>query len=405
MEGILIHLDYCLTPTNKVTNAVLLIHQDKIVAIGGFSAFSSLENYQVIELPQCYAAPGLIDTHIYGAGGYDCMHADKDTNIAPMSAILARHGVTSFLPTTQSADRKRLHNVIQALAGIHEQTEPLPGAIPVGIHIEGPYLNKEKPGAHPVRYLREIDLTEVEDMLETGGGWVRILTFAPELNQATELTRLLVKNQVVASLGHTKADEAQILRVIEAGANRCSHLYNGMELLQQRKIGLAAIAMTDKRMWVELISDGVHIHPRMIDLACRCKQIAHVICISNSTEAAGCDRQGSFRLGEETIHVQNRRALLDNRDCLAGGISFLDENFRSFLSSSHLSQTEALSCFTLNAAHSIHLHDRGELKPGKRADIVIFNHQHEVMMTIVAGRIAYAHESLDLSGLPVTTAD
>ena len=390
-EELLVHLKYCLTPTNRINNAAIVISDGHVLALGGYTAFTQTASYRVIDMPDCHAIPGFIDTHIYGAGGFDSMHADTNCNIADMSSLLAKHGVTSFIPTTQSADRHKLIAVVKALADVCHN--PMPGAIPVGIHIEGPYLSIAKRGAHPENHIRPINLKEAEEIIESGNSLIKIFTFAPELNGAAELIELLVKNDIVPSMGHTVANQEQVMAAINAGASRCSHLFNGMEPLRQRKVGLAATAMTDERLWVELIVDGVHIHPRMIDLACRCIAKDKLVCISNSVEAAGLDQEGIFQLGEEQILVEKGRTRSVD-GVIAGSIEFLDQNFRHLLAYSHLTDAEAAACFTLNAAKSVGLLDRGELKPGKRADLVIMNQSHEVLMTIVAGEIVYRSKEL-----------
>ncbi len=384
-KDLLIHLDHCLTPWHTINNAAIVINNGHILSVGGFSAFTHTEDYHVIELPGCYAAPGFIDTHIYGAGGFDCMHADAERSLSGMSKILAKHGVTTFIPTTQSADPTRLLAVVTALAEhLNKQSS---GAVAVGIHVEGPYLSMRKRGAHAQLHVRDIDIAEVERLIATGRGGIKILTFAPELDGALELVELLLQHDIAPSMGHTVADQKTVLRAIDIGAYRCSHLYNGMEPLRQRHVGLAAIAMTDERLWVELIVDGIHIHPRMIDLACRCIPKSKLVGISNANEAAGL-KDGDYKFGDEAICVKNGRAVLVD-GVLAGATAFLDENFRRLLEYSHLTDSEAVACFTINPARSIGLQDRGEIKPGKRADLVIMNANHDVQMTVVEGRIVY----------------
>ncbi len=388
-DGLLIHADYCLTPKTIIHNAAIVIQDGRILAVGGVSAFIHIEDYHVIEMPDCYLMPGFIDTHLYGAGGFDCMHADKDPDITGMARILAEHGVSSFIPTTQSCGPEKLLAVVEVLADLCDRETG--GAVPAGITIEGPYISMAKRGAHPKQYLRSIDLEEVQDVLNAGKGKIRIWTFAPEREHALELIAMLREHQVSPCLGHTVADEHQVRAAIAAGANRCAHLYNGMESLQQRRVGLSALALTNEDIWVELITDGVHIHPGMIDLACRSKPKERLIGISNSTEAAGL-APGVYKLGDETIVVADGRSTLRG-GTLAGSVSFLDGNYRYLLGNTHLSPQEAAACFTLNPARSIGLSDRGEIKPGKRADVVIMDHENQVQMTIVAGKIVYDREN------------
>ena len=386
-KSLLIHLDYCLTPTMRINNAAIVVRDHRILAVGGYSAFVHPENFEVIDLPNCYATPGLIDTHISGAARFDCMHAPTNPSLDAMSLALAEHGVTAFLPTTHSSAHEHLLAVIEAL-NRHVHSDTLPGAVPIGLHVDGPFISQERRGAHLAKYVTDIDLGQVREILATGKGNIKILTYAPELEHAVELTEILRHANISPCLGHTAADQDQVMAAVEAGANRCLHLYNGMEPLQQRKVGLAAIALIDDRMWVEVIPDGIHSHWGMIELACRCKPKERLVCISNSTEAAGL-ADGCYHLGDRVIQVREGHVTLDD-GTIAGSANFLDQNYRNLLAHTMLSQEEAVGCFTLNAATSIGVTDRARIKPGQRADLAIFNAAHEVQMTIVNGRIVFS---------------
>jgi len=391
MNGkLLIHLDYCLTPTTRLNNAAIVIEDGMIQSVGGFSAFVNLEDYDIIEMPGCYAVPGFLDSRLYGAAEFDCMHADKSEKINEMSIALATHGVTSFLPTTQSCPHEQLLSVVEALS-YRVDDEKLPGAVPCGIHIEGPYLSEEKRGAHPAEYLQPIDIAKAKEIIAAGKGKIRILTFAPELDLSLELIELLGEHEIVPCMGHTMAGQASIMRAIDAGAIRCSHLYNGMGALEQRKVGLAAIAMTDDRIWVELIPDGVHFHWGMLELACRSIRKDRIIAVSNSTEAAGL-ADGDYHLGDRNITVRYGKATLDD-GTIAGSTNFLAQNYRNLMEHSNLSHEEAAAAFSLNPAISIGARNRGKIKPGKRADITIMDDNNRVKMTLVEGRIVYQHEN------------
>ncbi|RMD76174.1 MAG: N-acetylglucosamine-6-phosphate deacetylase [Lentisphaerae bacterium] len=398
--NLLIHVDYCLTPFTQVNNAAIIINDGKIQAVGGISAISQREKYHVIELEGKCAVPGFVDTHISGAAGFDCMHApEAPERFAHMSRALARHGVTAFTPTTQTASVDQIRSVLKTLAdliksGLH------PGAVPLGIHLNGPFLSYNKRGAHKAEYLRDIDLDLAREFCEVAQGTIKIFTFAPELKGSVELTRFLVERGISPCMGHSEANEEQIMANVEAGCNRCLHLYNGMEPLRQRRIGLAAIALIDDRIWVELIPDGIHSHWGMLRLACRCKNKSKVIGISNATEAAGLE-DGCYHLGDQTIFVRN--GLVNLKDgTIAGSTHFLDENFRNLLIHAELSESDAVTFCSYNPLRSIGITDRGEIKPGRQADITLLDcRTKEVVMTIIAGRIAYMdREYLNQFDLP-----
>ncbi len=386
-DAILIHLDYCLTPNTRINNAAIVIRDGRINSVGGYSAFVHTENYDVLEMPGCYALPGFIDTHISGAAQFDIMHANTSPNIDKMSQALAEHGVTSFLPTTHSSAHDHLLAVVEAL---REQAgnEDLPGAVPMGIHIDGPFISMAKRGAHQERYVSPVDLGLAREIIETGADKVMIFTFAPELDQSLELIELLCEHGISPCMGHTIASQDQVTQAVDAGANRCLHVYNGMEPLQQRKVGLAAISMIDKRIWVELIPDGIHSHWGMLELACRCKTVEKMVGISNSTEAAGLT-DGKYHLGDRVIMVRDSHVTLED-GTIAGAANFLDQNYRNMMRHTEMTQEQAAACFTMNPASSVGVRDRGRIKPGKRADLVILDGDHKVQMTVVQGRIVYS---------------
>lgn len=387
-DTLLIHLDYCLTPTTRINNAAIVIKDHKILAVGGYSAFVHPENFDIIEMTDCYAIPGFVDTHISGAARFNCMHEDIETGMEPLSAILAEHGVTSFLPTTSTHSQDHLKNIISKIKPNLENYH-LNGAVPIGFHIDGPFINNEKRGAHREEYISDIDLGFVREIIEEADDNIRIFTFAPELDNTIELIELLSAHNIVPCMGHTLASEFDVIHAVNAGANRCLHLFNGMEPLMQRKVGLAAISLIDERIWVEIIPDGIHSHWGMLELACRSKSKDKLVAISNATEAAGLP-DGQYKLGNRNIRVDSGRLTLAD-GTIAGSNSFLDQNYRNLLDHTDLTQEEAAACCSLNPALSIGAADRGRIKPGKRADLVILDKEfHEVQMTIVNGRLAYS---------------
>ena len=220
-------------------------------------------------------------------------------------------------------------------------------------------------------HLCAIDLKLAEDMLQAGKGYVKKLTFAPELEHCEELIELLLVNNVQPSMGHSIASREDTLRAIDAGARNCTHLFNGMLPLHQRQISLTAVALMDDRVTVELILDGRHLDPMIVDLACRCKPHDKVIGISDSNQGAGL-KDGEYHIGPATILVKDGISMTQE-GTLAGSTMFIDRGWRSLMEYSHLPETDAACSVTRNAAISHGLEDRGELLPGKLADIAFFD--------------------------------
>lgn len=380
-------VDYCLTPQEQIKNAGILCEDDSILAMGGSSAFTQEEGLEVIKLKDVYAVPGFIDTHIHGAGGFDSSAADEHKdNIESMCQILASHGTTAFLPTIVSEEWQKMLKVIDTLANIVDKEYD--GAKPVGINIEGPFINGHKRGAQQQTNIRSIDIGEAKELIATGKNKIKIMTFAPELKGSTELVELLRENNIIPSMGHCIADEKIVLRAVDAGALRCTHLFNGMPQLHQRDIGLAALALVDNRLDVELILDGALIHPRMIELACRAKPKTKIIGISDAVEGMGMS-DGKYHLGESEIKVQNGKVTTID-GTIAGTTQSLEKGWQHLAEASHMIRRDAAACLSINPARSIGLKNRGELKPGKYADIAFFNTKtHNARLTVSKGKIVY----------------
>ena len=377
--------DYLITPDHIIPNGGVLCENDKIIAVGGISGFSMDKELELFQFDNAYLTPGFIDTHIHGAGGFDCSRVlDSRNDLSAMSSILGERGATGFFPTVVSDTPDAMIANLRAL--VAAMKEPLPGADAVGINIEGPFLNPEKSGAQPRTSLREIDLKFAADLIDAGENMVKVMTFAPELANADKLIELLVSRNVIASMGHSLAGEKETLRAIDAGANHCTHLFNGMNPLHQRNVGLPGIVLTDDRVTVELIIDGRHVHSRMVDLACRCKTLRQIIGISDGTMASGMP-DGAYHIGPSEIIVKDGFSQT-SAGKLAGTTTMLDAGWHSLMSCGHLSETKAAQAVTRNPAEHFNLSDRGQLLPGLRADLAIFERgTNRPLLTVRRGEI------------------
>ncbi len=379
--------DRLITPDHIIPNGGVLCENDKIIAVGGISGFAMNEKLELFQFDNAYITPGFIDTHIHGAGGFDCSRVKESGNsLSSMSSILGERGATGFFPTVVADEPDKMIANLREL--VNAMKESLPGADAVGINIEGPFLNPEKSGAQPKALLQKIDLKLAADLIDAGENLVKVMTFAPELENADKLIELLRSRNVIASMGHSLAGEKETLRAIDAGANHCTHLFNGMNTLHQRNVGLPGIVLTDDRVTVELIIDGRHVHSRMVDLACRCKTLRQIIGISDGTMASGMP-DGAYHIGPSEIVVVNGFSQTSGGK-LAGTTTMLDAGWHSLMSCGHLSETKAAQAVTRNPAEHFSLFDRGQLLPGLRADLAIFEHgSNRPLMTVRRGEIIF----------------
>lgn len=384
--------DYLITPDRLIPHGAVLCENERIIGVGGVSGFTVEKEIEVIRFKRSYIAPGFLDTHIHGAGGCDCSRCvSSPRDLAAMSRILGERGVTGFFPTVVADSKELMLENIRQL--VKAMREPLPGADALAINIEGPFLNPKRAGSQPLEVLCAIDPVFAKELIDAGEGMVRIMTFAPELRDADKLIQLLTENNVIASMGHSLANESQTRRAIDAGATHCTHLFNGMEPLHQRQVGLAGIALTDDRVTVELIIDGRHVHSRMVDLACRCKPGTRLIGISDCTMASGMP-DGDYRIGPSEIRVIG--GFSQNADGkLAGTTTMLDSGWHSLMSCGHLSETRAAEAVTSTPARHFGFEDRGILLPGKRADLAVFElGSNRPLLTVRRGEHIYRTENI-----------
>ncbi len=345
------------------------------------------EDAQIIEAAGLYLTPGFIDLQVNGAFGYD-FTADP-TTIWHVAARLPRYGVTAFLPTIITSP---LETVAAAQEIMTQVSVPgVTGAIPLGLHVEGPFLSLEKKGAHNPSYLRPPEPAKVSDWSPDGG--ICLVTLAPELPGALELVATLTRRGVVVSAGHSNATYAEAQAGFDAGIRYGTHLFNAMPALHHREPGLTGALLTDPRPTVGLIADGIHAHPSMICLAWKTLGNTRLNLVTDAMAALGMP-PGRHLIGDFEAIVDRTSARLGD-GTLAGSILSLDQALRNLITFSGCSLAEALPTVTTTPARLLGLADqRGQLAPGFAADLVLLSPELQVVMTVVQGQIAYKQPPL-----------
>ena len=312
-----------------------------------------------------YLVPGFVDVHTHGAVGGDFSDGIAQS-LPAMARHYASHGVTSFLATTMTLKEEVL---TPAMHTIRDFQRPADGAKCAGIHLEGPFLSYAKRGAQAAENLHRPDADMFFRLNEASGGMVRLVTVAPEEDGAMEFIQK-VSPVCTVSLGHTTADYDTAMAAYKAGATHATHLYNGMPSFLHRAPGVIGAA-ADSGATVELICDGLHIHPSVIRATHKLFGDRLVI-ISDSLRCAGMP-DGQYELGGQPIEMKNGRATLLGTDTLAGSASNLLEELNNVVSFG-LPLEDAISAMTIAPAKAVRLdHEIGSLEVGKRADMVILN--------------------------------
>ena len=328
----------------------------------------SSDSDTVIDASDCYIIPGLLDLHFHGCCGEDFSDATPE-GLQIMADYELANGITYICPAGMTLPEDQLIRLCKNAA--HHQQNATSGAELVGINLEGPFLSHAKKGAQNGDYLRNPDLDLLKRLQIESNNLVKLVTVAPELPGAIDFIR--GAEDVTVSLGHTSADYATAVAAFDAGARQATHLYNGMIPLHHREPGVIGAAFDYPETKVELICDGIHIHPSTIRLTFQIYGKERVILISDTLRAAGMP-DGKYTLGgQDVIVCGNRATLADAPDTLAGSATNLMDCLRTAVSF-HIPLEDAVRAATYNPAQALGLEHRiGTLDVGKDATMILLN--------------------------------
>lgn len=376
-----------LTPLERVDNATLVIDDGVIVAAGPRDAIEVPANARIIDLGDAILTPGLIDIHVHGAAGHDVMEG-SDEALTAIEKQMARHGVTSYCPTTVTAPMEATLASLEKLAAAVKQAKKnihTDRAQPLGIHLEGPFLSHARRGVHPSKDLQPASARVFNPIMEAAAGEICIMTIAPELTGALEIISEATGRGIGVSLGHTNADATQAQAGIKAGARHATHTFNAMRRIDHRNTGVVGVILTDDSLTADIIVDGVHVEPAMVEIFLRAKGLDRAVLITDATSATGMP-DGVYHLGSFEVEVKDGRCQAYGK--LAGSVLTMDRALRNVMSFARLSFQDSVRLATLNPARVLKIEDRkGVLKPGADADIAVFTPDGKVRQTIVRGMV------------------
>ena len=371
----------------------VLLRGGRIVAVGSSLKASAAST---LDVSGGYVLPGFVDVHVHGAAGRDTMDADPAA-LDDMARFFARHGVTGFLATTMTAAHAPTLDAVRAVAAHGGKTPG--GARILGVHLEGPYLSPEFPGAQLASDIRPANLVEFDELVEVGrgAGAVRMITLAPEQPDAHALIRAARRRGVTVVAGHTSASYEQFEEAVALGVSQATHTYNAMTSLHHRRPGALGAVLSDDRVDAQLIADNIHVHPAAMKILARCKGAHRTVLVTDAMRAAGLP-PGEYELGGQPVFVQEGMCRLAD-GTLAGSVLTLERGLANFMAAAELSLAQAWPAAGRTPAVSIGLGgEMGRIAAGYGGDLTVVDAQGEVIATVVDGRVAYVREAERLGG-------
>ena len=383
VAAICIHNATVFNGYSMMKNCAVLIRQNKIVDVfneGRMSKKSFKADTYFIDAKGAYVAPGFIDTHIHGVGGYgteDC----SVRSILKMSEVLLKYGVTSFIPTLYATQKPKLIKAIKAIVKVMGQEK---GARILGMHLEGPFISPDRLGVQSADALSPVDLNYMEELWQASEGHIVNMTVAPELKNMRELALYCLSKGIVLQAGHSNATYEQMIEGMQARIMHVTHLFNAMSRMHHRDPGLVGTVFIHPELSCEIIADGIHINPEIIKFLLTCKSLDKVVLVTDALKPTKQKKKPLIANGEEVYLDKCFYRKSDN--AIAGSALTMVDSVRNIVSYGfHVEQ--AVHMASTNPARIMKQDHLGVIAPGYDADIVILSEKLSVLYTIIQGKI------------------
>lgn len=373
------------TPFRIIEHGTLVTDGPTIAEVGPANEITIPPGAKKIDIEGNWLTPGFVDLLVHGGGGYGFADMSREA-LEKISDYYFRHGTTGMLAALYSKPEKdMLADVRRISEFVHRETR----SNIWGIHLEGPFINSELHGAMKAEYLWHPDLQAWERLFDASGGTIRLMTIAPELPGVEAIMRAAARHGVVLSIGHSKATYQEVLNAIDNGAAHVTHMFNAMPVFHHRNPGVVVGALLHNELKIELIADGIHVHPAVMKLLYNVKGDGGIVLITDAIRAGGM-KDGDYTFMDQTITVKAKRAYLGD-GTLAGSTLTMEEAVKNMVWLVDVPVTNAVRMASFNGAKVLGLSNRkGILAVGKDADLVVMNAEFSVLMTVFEGMIRYS---------------
>lgn len=349
-----------------------------VIEDGVFKAEASNQE-EVIDGEGCYAIPGLVDVHFHGAVGHDFCDGTEEA-VEKIAEYELSQGITTIVPATMTLSEEELMKIMTN-AGQYQSEK---GAVLAGINMEGPFICPQKKGAQAATHIRKPDVQMFRKLQEAANGLIKLVDIAPEEEGAMDFIREL-KDEVHVSFAHTTSNYDTAKAGYDLGADHATHLYNAMPPFAHRDPGVVGAARDSEHVMVELICDGIHIHPSTVRATFEMFGADRIVMISDSMRATGLS-DGMYTLGGQDVKVVGKLATLVSDGAIAGSATNLMDCIRTAVNEMGIPLENAVGCATINAAKSVGLDDKyGSITPGKVGNVVLLNKDLSLKNVIING--------------------
>ena len=382
-SGICLHNATILTGFSVMENCAVYIKNNKIADVFSENRFQEKQfsrKVQIINVNGSYIAPGLIDTHIHGIGGFGTDDGQTDS-ILKMSEILPRYGVTSFIPTIYAAKPDEMIKNIKAIVKAMGKEK---GAHILGMHLEGPFISPERLGAQNKNAASPVDIKLMEKLYAASKGHIINMTVAPELPSMRGLALWCIAKGIILQAGHTNATYAQMLEGMQTRIMHTTHLFNAMSCMHHRDPGAVGAVFIHPEMSCEFIADGIHIDPNLIKLLFQFKPLDKLVMVTDSLKPTKQKAAKLYANNEEVYFDKCFYRKSDN--VIAGSAMTMIESVKNLVDWG-LSLEEAIHVSAPSPAEILKIPNKGYVAPGFDADLIIFNEDFSNINTIINGKL------------------
>jgi N-acetylglucosamine-6-phosphate deacetylase len=379
-----------ITPFEEQKNAAILIDDNGFITSMDASTIDNDPKLECIDIRGKYVIPGLIDMHVHGGCGISFGLGNLSAGLERYAKWVSAFGETGFVMSITGPDANFIEHIIKEYIELFARDYD--GAMPFGIHLEGPFLNPEKHGAFNTKWIHNPDVQETRRYLKAGQNWIKHMSLAPELPHAMETAKVLKEAGVVASLGHSNTDYETAAAALAGNFSHVTHTFNAQSPLNHRQPGVVGAVLSSDLVTAELIADGMHVHPAAMKILVRCLGIERVVLITDAMPGAGMP-DGEYDLVGQKVLVKNGKATLPD-GTLGGSTATINQCVRNMVQLVGYPLKDAVRMASFNPAKVLGLDKQmGSLEPGKLANLAVIDKDVNVEMTFVKGKLVYTNET------------